>query len=317
MREDRRAMLRILLVVLLAASAALAYFAWRGRAEAPTAEASPYFSAQDRMIDVDGTRVRVRVDGPADAPAIVLMHGFVYSLETWEAWAAGLAGEWRVIRFDLAGHALSGPDPKQRYSPEERAEFTGKVMDALGVERAVVGGNSLGGLAAWRFAAAHPERVRALVLVSPGAYPYNGVGDTALAPPPPMRLFLTTAPEAGVRYSLAAIFGDDAAITDERVARMRDMMRQPGNGEAFIQSIEEFTLPDPEPLLEKIAAPTLILWGAADAVIPVEQGRRMAAAMPNARLIEYAGVGHAAQEEAAEATLADLKDFLATLRQGE
>ena len=254
-----------------------------------------------------------REEGPKDAPALILMHGFVYSLETWDAWAKTLSADWRVIRFDLAGHGLSGPDPQQRYAPEERAAFVGAVMDAIGIERAVIGGNSLGGLAAWRFAALQPDRVRALILVSPGAFPYNGVADVPASPPPPMKFFLSTAPEAGVRVALAGIYGDDAKVTDAQVARMRDMMRQPGNGEAYIQSIEEFTLPDPSAALASISAPTLILWGAEDAVIPAEQGRRLAAAIPDARLVEYPGVGHAAQEEAPEATLADVKAFLATL----
>jgi pimeloyl-ACP methyl ester carboxylesterase len=309
-------MLRWLLVVLIAAAAAYGVYAWRTHDAPPDAAVSPYMLAADRFVEVDGARVRVREEGPADAPVIVLMHGFVYSLETWDAWAEALRADWRVIRFDLAGHGLSGPDPEQRYSPEERAAFVGDVMDALGVERAIIGGNSLGGLAAWRFAAAAPDRVRALILVSPGAYPYNGVTEIAVSPPPPMKFFLSTAPEAGVRIALAGIYADDAKVTDAKVARMRDMMRQPGNGEAYIQSIEEFTLPDPAAKLSSITAPTLILWGADDAVIPAEQGRRLAAEIPGAQLVEYPGVGHAAQEEAPEATLADVKAFLAALSTG-
>ena len=93
-------------------------------------------------------------------------------------------------------------------------------------------------------------------------------------------------------------------------------MRQPGNGDAFVQSIEEFSLPDPEPLLRAIKAPTLILWGAEDKVIPVEQASRLAEAIPDARLIVYPGVGHVAHEEAPTETLADVRAFLTGVEGG-
>lgn len=300
---------KLLAVLVLAAIAAAAYHFWSSRrTEAPAA--AEYLTAEDRIVEIAGANVRIRTEGPEDAPAVILMHGFIYSLETWDAWAAALKPDYRVVRFDLLGHGLSGPDPQRRYSPEERAAFVGEVMDALGIDRAVIGGNSLGGLAAWRFAAAAPDRVEALILVSPGGYPANGVGDAPLAPPPPMALFLRTAPEAGVALTLKNIYGDDDKVTPERVTLVGDMMRQKGNGEAYIQSIEEFSLPDPEPMLTRITAPTLILWGAEDAVMPVEHGTRMAAAIPNAWLIVYDGVGHVAQEEAPEETIAAVEAFL-------
>lgn len=300
---------RILLLLVIAVIGVAGYYYWSSQSRDNAAVS--YLTADDRMMEIAGAKVRVRIEGPEDAPPIILMHGFIYSLETWDAWAAALKTDHRVIRFDLLGHGLSGPDPQRRYSPEERAAFVGDIMDALGVERAIIGGNSLGGLAAWRFASTAPERVEALIMVSPGGYPANGVGDTPLSPPPPMALFLRTAPEAGVALSLGNIYGDDSKVTPEKVKLVGEMMRQPGNGEAFVQSIEEFSLPDPEPMLKSITAPTLILWGAADIIIPPDNGRKMAAAIPNSKLIYYDGVGHVAQEEAPEETIADVKAFLA------
>ncbi|MEZ5922397.1 MAG: alpha/beta hydrolase [Parvularculaceae bacterium] len=271
---------------------------------------SDYLTAKDHFIMVDGLRVRIRDEGPRHAPVILLMHGFIYSLETWDHWAAALKNDYRVIRFDLAGHGLTGPDPQKRYSPTERAAFVGAVLDALHIRRAIVGGNSLGGLAAWRFAAMAPARVSALVLVAPAAYPANGVDDKPAAVPDAMKAFLLTAPDAGIDITLKRIFSDDTKVTPEMAKRMGEMMRRPGNGDAYIQSIEEFTLPDPADDLAKIKAPTLLLWGADDIVIPVEEGRRMEEAIKGAKLIIYPGVGHAPQEEAPEQTVGDVEKFL-------
>lgn len=285
------------------------YFYWRAQ-QTPVASAASLQDAGDRMMTIGGANVRVRIEGPDDGPPVILLHGFIYSLESFDAWASGLLGEYRVIRFDLLGHGLSGPDPQRRYSPQERAEFIGDVMDALGVDRAIIGGNSLGGLAAWRFAATSPERVSALILVSPGGYPANGVGDEPLSPPAPFAYFLRNPTEAGVALTLQGVYADKSQINPARVARVTAMMRQPGNGDAFVESIEEFSLPDPEPMLRSITTPTLVLWGAEDRIIPVEHGRRMAAAIPDAELLVYEDVGHVAHEEAPSQSVNDVLSFL-------
>lgn len=291
------------------------YLAWRAQ-QSLAGAASDYLTEDDRMMTVAGANVRVRIEGPVDAPPVILIHGFIYSLESFDAWAADLRRDHRVIRFDLLGHGLSGPDPQKRYSPQERGVFIGELMDALDLDRAIVGGNSLGGLAAWRFAAAAPDRVAALLLVSPGAYPNQGVAETPLSPPGPFAFFLRNPTEAGVALALQGVYADTASITPDGVRRMTVLMRQPGNGDAYVESIEEFSLPDPEAMLNKIKAPTLILWGAEDKVISVEQGSQMAAAIPDATLIVYPGVGHVAHEEASRQSIADVRSFLKRVEGG-
>ncbi|MEZ5892607.1 MAG: alpha/beta hydrolase [Parvularculaceae bacterium] len=290
---------------------------WRNASAglSPAALEREYTTSADRFVDVAGARVRIREEGPADAPVILLIHGFTHSLETWDGWAAALKGDYRVIRYDILGHGLTGPDPKERYAPAERAAFIGEIMSSLGVERAYIAGNSLGGLAAWRFTHDHPEKVAALILISPGVFSLNGVSDEPAPIPAPMKAYLLTAPEAGVRASAAIIYGDDTKITDDRINTMRDMMRRRGNGPAMIRSLEKFTLPDPEALLAAIETPVLIEWGESDIVIPIEQGDRLVQTLPNARLISYPGVGHAAQEEAPQETVKDAMSFLDGLSQ--
>lgn len=308
--------LSILGFIALVVLAALAFALWSGtRGLSPQALEARYMTAADRFVDVAGLRVRVREEGPEGAPALILMHGFIYSLETWDEWTPALSDDYRIIRFDLAGHGLTGPDPLERYAPDERAAFVGDLMNALQVDHAFIGGNSLGGLAAWRFALNNPERVDGLILVDPGAYSINGVTEAPVEPPEPVKLFLRAAPEAAVKASLGRVYADPAFITDDKIALIRDMMRRRGNGEAFVKSIEEFTLPDPTAALSSIAAPTLILWGGADAMIPIEHGTRMAAAMPNAQFVIFDGVGHVPQEEAGARSAAEARRFLDSLRE--
>lgn len=277
---------------------------------APSELEAAYLTKTDRFVKIAGARVRVREEGSADAPAVLLIHGFTHSLETWDAWAKELKKTHRVVRYDILGHGLTGPDPLERYAPQERARFVGEVMDALNIPSAAIAGNSLGGLAAWRFAANNPERVDALILISPGAFPLNGAADDPAPIPTAMKAYLLAAPEAGVRISAEAIYADDSKITEKRLKVMRDMMQREGNGAAMIKSLEEFTLPDPTALLASINTPTLILWGEGDVVIPINQGREIDSIIPDSRLITYPDVGHAAQEEAPGHTVADTISFL-------
>jgi pimeloyl-ACP methyl ester carboxylesterase len=307
-------MKKIILAIIILAIAGGGYFYFNliGGSDASVLEET-YLTPNDRFVDISGARVRVREEGAPNGPVVLLIHGFTHSLETWDGWAAQLKTDYRVIRYDLLGHGLTGPDPKERYAPAERAAFIGDVMNALEIDHAVLAGNSLGGLAAWRFAVGNRERVDGLILVSPGAFPLNGVSDKPAEIPAAMKAYLLTAPEAGVRASAEIIYGDDSKITDERVTAMRDMIRREGNGAALIKSLEEFTLPDPVSDLARVNAPTLILWGESDIIIPLAQGRRIEETIPNARLISYPGVGHAAQEEAPGETVADAIAFLQSL----
>lgn len=306
---------RILLIILvvIAVVAVGAALWWRSAVQGvdPAALEARYMTPADRFVDVAGARVRVREEGPADGPPLVLVHGFSVSLESWDGWAAALSDEYRVVRYDLLGHGLTGPDPQERYAPVARAEFLAELLDALGLERVNLAGNSLGGLVAWRFAALYPERVERLVLVDPGVYSINGVTDEPAPVPAAMAAFLRLAPEAGVRQGIEFVYADDAKVTDARVAIMRDMMRRRGVGDALVAHLKVFTLPDPEPDLARITAPTLILWGAQDIIIPPAQAEDMARAIPNARVILYDDLGHAPQEEDPERSARDARAFLA------
>ncbi|MEM7741182.1 MAG: alpha/beta hydrolase [Pseudomonadota bacterium] len=274
----------------------------------PTKHGSPHLMPEDRFVDVAGTTIRVRDEGPKDAPTLLMLHGFTFSLESWNDVADDLVGEFRVVRYDLLGHGLSGPDPQKRYAPHERASFLGEVIETLDLKDPVLLGNSLGGLVSWRFAANHPDDARALVLVSPGAFPFNGVGNEPAPVPSTVRFFLHYPNQATVRATFDSVYGGGTVPSEERVDTTLAMMR--GNGDAYVASLEEFTLPDPEADLMKLTAPTLIIWGSEDALISPSDGPKMTALIANARLLTYPGVGHVAQEEMPARLAQDIREFL-------
>ncbi|PWE17920.1 alpha/beta hydrolase [Marinicauda salina] len=309
--------LRILGALLLLAVIVVAVLVWLSRPVDDATLEARYFTDEDRYVEAAGFEWRVRESGPADAPALVLIHGFSHSLEAFEPWAERLDNDYRVIRFELPGHGLTDPAPDEAYSNEATVDQVSALLEEIAPEQFFLGGNSLGGLVAWRYAAAHPERVSGLVLVSPGGYSINGVTEEPVAVPPPVAMLLRTAPEPGVRAMTEQLYADPSRLGDADVERIRAMMRGEGAAEALIARLEVFTLPDPEPVLSEIETPTLILWGEQDAMVPVEHGARFEAAMPNAELVVFDDAGHVAMEERPDATAARVREFLEAASAGD
>src|SRR5438034_1124774 len=110
---------------------------------------------------------RARTPRRGRGPVVVLGHGFAGSARNFLPQARALRDRYRIVRFDARGHARSGaPAEAAAYTPEAFVADVGRVLDQVGAQRAVVGGLSMGAGIALRFALAHPERVRALVLAA-------------------------------------------------------------------------------------------------------------------------------------------------------
>ncbi len=302
-----------MIMALIAIAALIAAGLWLYSPDKTRAELEArYVSSDDTWRLVDGVRLRVRVTGPPGAPAVILLHGFGSSLETWEPWARRLSGAYRVIRFDLPGFGLTGPDPTGDYSDARSTAILAGLMDQLGVGRADLIGHSLGGRIAWAFAARYPERVDRLVLAAPDGFASPGFEyGKAPAIPPLMRLLPYTLPDALFRANLAAAYGDPATLTDALARRYRDMMLAPGVRGAVLARMAQVRLKDPAPILATITAPTLLLWGENDRMIPIANAADYLRDLPHATLARLPGLGHVAFEENPDAALAPVERFLA------
>ena len=257
-----------------------------------------YLDAPTDMVDLGGWRLHVRDSGPRTAPAVILLHGFGASLHTWEAWAQALAAGHRVIRFDLPGSSLSWPDPAGDYSDARSMQLLIALMEHLGVARASLVGNSIGGRIAWRFAAAHPERVAKLVLVSPDGFASPGFA-YGKAPEVPfvLKAMRYALPASVLRMNLAPAYADPARLDGTLLTRYHDLMLAPGAREAMLARMGQTVLVDPLPLLRTIRAPTLLLWGDRDALIPFANSADYLGAIAGSKLVALPGVGHLPQEE--------------------
>jgi pimeloyl-ACP methyl ester carboxylesterase len=302
------ALVLVPLVLVLAGLAAWLYTPDRSAA----ALREKYDDAATSYIPLDGIVLRVRDTGPRGAPAVILLHGFGASLETWQPWADRLSENYRVIRFDLPGFGLTGPDPTGDYSDRRATQLIAALMDHFGIPAAAVIGNSLGGRIAWQFAAADPVRVTKLVLISPDGFASAGF-EYGKAPEIPliMQLFPYTLPAFMLRASLAPAYADPRRITPSIFARYQDFMLAPGDRTAMLARMRQTILADPAPILRQIRCPTLLLWGAKDGMIPISNAGDYLRDIPHARLVTLATLGHVPFEEDPAASLPPVLAFLA------
>jgi pimeloyl-ACP methyl ester carboxylesterase len=300
-----------MLIGLVAVAAALvAWGLWTPDIDRSRLE-KKYLDAPEDMVQVAGWRLHVRDRGPRQGPAVILIHGFGASLQTWDAWSQGLARSHRVICLDLPGSGLSLPDPAGDYTDARSIQLLLALMDQLGLRRASLIGHSIGGRIAWTFAALHPERVDRLVLVAPDGFASPGF-DYGRAPKVPVLLGLMryVLPGPLLRMNLQPAYVGQ--LSDALLERYEDLLRAPGARQALLDRMRQTVLVDPRPLLAQVRAPTLLLWGERDALIPLANASDYLQALPQATLVSFPLTGHLPQEEAAAASLAAVSAFLAT-----
>jgi pimeloyl-ACP methyl ester carboxylesterase len=267
-----------------------------------------------QFLDVRGMKVHLRDEGPRDDPLpIVLLHGTSSSLHTWDGWVSSLADQRRVIRFDLPAFGLTGPDPGNDYSIDAYVRFVGAVVDQLGVKSFVLAGNSLGGQVAWNAALAMPQRVKKLVLIDSAGYAFQPISvpiGFAAARTPGLRVLMEyVLPRGVVDGSVRNVYGDPGRVTPELVDRYYELTLRAGNRKALAIRMDQ-PLSSEESMIKALKLPTLIMWGAKDRLIPLENAKRFESDIVGSQLVVFENLGHVPQEENAQNTAAAFKDFL-------
>ena len=275
-----------------------------------------YANEHSQFIEVDEMNVHYRDEG--EGFPIVLIHGTAASLHTWDAWTDELKKTNRVIRMDLPAFGITGPNKNADYSLQAYTNFIHTFLFKLGLERFHIVGNSLGGNIAWNYAADHPDMVEKLILVDASGLPTNKQPPAIfkMAKTPVLSsLFLYVTPKFLIKKNIEEVYEDDSKITEDLITRYHKMALRAGNRKAFIDRAKtDFKLDASVNLdkLKSIQTPTLLIWGAKDNWIPLDNGKRMDSIMVNSQLKVLENSGHVPMEENPIESLKLMNEFLFT-----
>ncbi len=262
----------------------------------------------------DGTRLRLVESGEPHAPLLLLVHGFGASSYQWRFQLPALAAAgFHVLAPDLPGHGFSQlAFPDGEYTREAYARRLWLLMDALGVARLPVVGQSMGGAVAAEMALRHPERTDGLVLMSAVGFGTVPPRAAVLRPAPdalaPLAQLFAT--HAIARFILRGVYGPDASWTrhdeDELLAPyvQRDIYR------SLLRTLKEFSFAlHSRDALARLPAGTLVIFGADDHVVrPADLAERVRA-MRDGRLVILPRVGHLPQVEAPQEVVRLLTEY--------
>lgn len=274
-----------------------------------------------RFIEVNGLNLHYKTYGQGE-PVFILLHGFGASLFSWHAVAAPLAEYGTVIAYDRPAFGLTerpmeweGASP---YSPQSQVDLLIGLMDALGIEKAILVGNSAGGTISMQAALQYPARVPALILVDPAVYAGGGApGWTRpLLNTPQMnhlgplisRQLKTRGPEI-----IELAWHDPSRITPEILAGYE----RPLQAENWDKALWFLTLSSRESglaeRLGELTLPTLVITGDDDRIVPTEQSLRLASEIKNAQLVVIPQCGHLPHEEHPDLFMQAVTEFLASI----
>ena len=273
-----------------------------------------YTNEHSKFIEIDGMQVHYKDEGKGFP--IVLIHGTASSLHTWDAWTNNLIKTNRVIRMDLPAFGLTGPNATADYSIKSYTNFLHQFLEKIKVDKFHLAGNSLGGNIAWNYAAEHPQKVKKLILVDASGLPTNKPQPAIfkMAKTPVLSsLFLYVTPKFFIKKNMEEVYADNSKISDALITRYHKMALRVGNRQAFIDRAKiDFKMGSKANLekLKSIKNPTLLIWGAKDTWIPLDNGKRMDSVLPNSKLVVLENSGHVPMEESPAESLSILNAFL-------
>jgi pimeloyl-ACP methyl ester carboxylesterase len=294
---------------------------WRGDIPFKTLT-ERYGAPTSHVLDLPGgLRLHYRDEGNPNGPVLVLVHGYGASAADWDAWAARLGDGYRIIALDLPGHGLTATPKGYSASTDAFVQAVDDLAKALALPPFVICGNSMGGGVAWNYALAHPARVKGLILVDAVGWPRDAKAETGdgegalifklLANPITRELIKNLDNRSFTRQGLESALIDKSLVTPALVNRYTDFSRAPGHRDILLKIDQApHNVATPE-RLGRVHVPTLILFGEADHLIPPEDGKKFAGAIPGSTLILYPGVGHLPMEQIPDRSAADVRAWLA------
>lgn len=258
------------------------------------------------QIAIGGMRIGYDQDG--GGPAVVLIHGFPLNRTMWRPQVAALRDRFAVVTPDLRGFGESEVPTHALTMDAYAADVLG-LLDALGHQRFVLAGLSMGGYVAFRILAAAPTRVRALILADTRADP--DTDEARQRRQAAIARVEREGPEAFVRDFLAPLVGATTRAQRPQVAEaVRQITGTPPAPSLTMALAAIAGRLDSRPLLPSVAIPALVVVGDEDTLTPPAESEAMAAAIPGARLATIPGAGHLSNLEVPEAFNRIVREFL-------
>lgn len=275
-----------------------------------------YANIQSSFISVKNIDIHYRDEGnQTDSIPIILIHGTGASLHTFDDWTNKLKYSKRVIRLDLPAYGLTGPFVDRDYSILNYTSFLKEFLETLDIKQCIIAGNSLGGEIAWNFALEKPDIVKKLILINSGGFPSSSksvpIAFRLAQTPVINKVVRFITPFFIVRSSVENVYFDKSKVTDSLVERYFDLCLREGNRQAFIDRLG-IGKRNNYINISNIKQPTLILWGAADLLIPVENAYKFQNSLPNNKLVILENSGHVPMEENPFESIKHVIEFLNT-----
>jgi 3-oxoadipate enol-lactonase len=243
-----------------------------------------------RKVPVGGLEIACCIEGPVDAPVVLLIHGILTDHRAWNGVADRLSKAYRVVRYDLRGHGTSSAPPAP-FTLEQLADDAAGLLDALQIDCVHLAGSSLGGMIGQQVGIRHGQRLLSLTLANTAAVqPAPGAWDDRAAM---ARANGVAALQPGM---LQRWFTPGFAERDpQEIERIKITMSEV-SVEGFAGCANALRDLSQLALLAKINVPTLVIAGDEDKATPPEQARQIADAIADARLVTL----HAAHQAAIE-----------------
>lgn len=267
-------------------------------------------------ITVDGTKWSWLEVGPKDAEVIVLLHGYAASKDNWMLYAPLLARQYRVICPDLPGFGESSRTLDADHTINAQVSRLKAFLDAVGVERCHIGGNSMGGYIALKFAMDFPDRVISLGLFANAGV--SGAEKTDLQAKlmdgqNPLYMFSLE----DVRRVLPLVMHNPPYIP--MMVKLMILAEHRRHGDLLRQIYEQLmaeaqTSAPLDDRMHSLTVPTFIVWGKEDQLLHYLSGEYQHERIPNSELVVFDGVGHAPMIERPCSTARHHLDFLTRSR---
>ena len=262
-------------------------------------------------VAVSDSQLMTWQGGPETATeTVVMIHGYSADKTVWMRFAPHFTDRYRVLVLDLPGHGETAFDPALRYDTASQARRVIESMDVLGIQRAHIVGNSMGGFIAARMALAHPQRVQTATLVDAAG---------VIAPQPSDMDRLVAQGRNPFEVHSRAEFDDFYAMTmaqppwvprmtldwlaDDYIARRASLAR-------IFKDFAGVGLLDPH--LAEIRVPVLVMWGAKDRLVHVSAAEVWTRGIRHAQQVIYSDLGHMPMVEDPERSAADVLRFITT-----